>query len=222
MIASTLLLRDDSTEFSHNHLGRYMDAKELLVDLRDALKGVTQPTVQVDALNKYLDNWEKSAAETQTQTEAQHTRELEQWKAQLAASSATSIEMFKAVIEAGQTALKSSIVINGGAAAALLALLAEGLKSNGAGQWGALLSPLGTAWLMFMLGLGCAGIATAFRYLSQALYSNALSLGERTDGKWYRFGSLVRNIAATLGFLSYGLFFAGAVRIFLVMQSRGG
>ena len=197
-----------------------MNTKGLLDDLRDALKGVINPTVQVDALNKYLDNWEKSAAATQTQTEAQHTRQLEQWKAQLAASSATSVEMFKAVIESGQTALKSSIVINGGAAAALLALLAEGLKSNGAGQWGALLSPLGTAWLMFMLGLGCAGIATAFRYLSQALYSNSLSLGEHTDGKWYRFGNLVRNIAATLGFLSYGLFFAGAVKIFFVMQLR--
>jgi len=198
-----------------------MDSKELLTDLRDALKGVTQPTVQVDALNRYLDNWEKSSVATQTQTDAQHSRQLEQWKAQLAASSATSIEMFKAVIEAGQTALKSSIVVNGGAAAALLALLAEGLKSNGVGQWSSLLSPLGTAWLMFMLGLGSAGSATAFRYLSQALYSNALILGERTDGKWYRFGNWVRNIAATLGFLSYGLFFTGAVKIYLVMQSRG-
>jgi 3-dehydroquinate dehydratase len=108
---------DDSIESSHSNLGKHMDAKQLLVDLRDALNGVSQPTVQVDALNKYLDNWEKSATTTQTQTDAQHTRQLEQWKAQLAASSATSIEMFKAVIEAGQTALKSSIVINGGAAA---------------------------------------------------------------------------------------------------------
>lgn len=199
-----------------------MDAKELLADLRDALKGVTQPTVQVEALNKFLDNWEKSATATQTQTEVQHTRQLEQWKAQLASSSAASIEMFKAVIEAGQTALKSSIVINGGAAAALLALLAEGLKANGAGQWGSLLSPLGAAWLMFMLGLGCAGSATAFRYLSQAFYGNSLRLGERADGKWNRFGDVFRNIAAAIGFLSYGLFFAGAVGIFLVMQSRAG
>ena len=196
-----------------------MDSKQLLHDLRDALRGVAQPTVQLDALSRYLDNWEKSADASQMQTDAQHALQLEQLKAQLAASSASSIEMFKAVIEAGQTALKSSIVINGGAAAALLALLSESLKLNGAGQLSSLLSPLGAAWLTFMLGLGCAGILTAFRYLSQALYSNALTRGERNDGRWYKFGGWGRNIAATLGFLSYGFFVAGAVKVFLVMQS---
>ena len=199
-----------------------MDAKQLLADLRDALKAVPsteQRTIQVDALNKYLDRWEDSAMQGQKQTEIQHARQLEEWKMQLSVSSASSLEMFKAVIEAGQTALKSSIVINGGAAAALIALMSEGLKANGISNMGSLLSPLGYAWLCFMLGLGCAGSATAARYLSQAFYAERLRNTESaTASKWRRFGNWARNTAVVLAIASFALFFAGAMKIFLVMR----
>ena len=198
-----------------------MNYKQLLVDLRDALNGVAQPTVQVDALRSYLDKWEQNASATAKIDEAVHHRQLEEWKAQLAASSAWGMEMFKAVIEAGQTALKSSIAINGGAAAALLALLAESLKTNGGSGMGALLSPLGYAWFCFMLGLGSAGAATAVRYLSQALYGNAMKVGESNGGTFYRRGNWARNAAALLGFSSYVLFFFGAAKIFVIMQIAG-
>jgi hypothetical protein len=199
-----------------------MDAKQLLTDLRDALKAVTstdQPMIQVDALTKYLDNWEESAVKGQKQTEIQHARQLEEWKMQLSVSSASSLEMFKAVIEAGQTALKSSIVINGGAAAALIALMSEGLKANGISNTGSLLSSLGYGWLFFMFGLGCAGTATAARYLSQAFYAEA-QRGTKSSiaSKWRRFGNWARNMTAILGIASFGLFFVGAVKIFLVMR----
>jgi hypothetical protein len=52
-----------------------MDAKELLADLRDALKAATtanQLTIQVDALHKYLDQWEESAVQGQKQSDSQH------------------------------------------------------------------------------------------------------------------------------------------------------
>lgn len=198
-----------------------MDAQKLLADLRDALRGVeatSQSTVQVEALRKYLENWENSAKQVQKATDKHHARQLEEWKLQLSVSSASWLEMFKAVIEAGQTTLKSSIVINGGAAAAILALLAEGLKANGENTWQALLSPLGYAWLIFMIGLGSAGSATAARYVSQAFYAESLRLGEDNKvGRWYRWGNYARNVAVSLGLSSYLLFFYGSIRIYWVM-----
>ena len=194
-----------------------MDGKELLRDLRDALQVVrngNQTTVQVEALARYLDNWEAAAESTVKETESVHARRLEEWKTQLAVSSAEWLEMFKAVIEAGMTALKSSIVINGGAAATLLALLADGLKSNGSGHWGLMLTPLGWAWMCFMCGLGFAGTATGTRYISQAFYAEAFHLKEPRADTFYKRGNWVRNISAALGVGSYVLFFVGAGIIF--------
>lgn len=197
-----------------------MDNKQLLTDLRDALQGVkesSQTSIQVEALSQYLDKWEKAADSTAKETEAERVRRLEQWKMQLTVSSAEWLEMFKAVIEAGMTALKSSIVINGGAAATLLALLADGLKANGSGHWGLMLTPLGWAWMCFMCGLGLAGVATGTRYLSQALYAEAFHRKESRADKFYKLGNGFRNGSAALGMGSYLLFFIGAFKIFLVI-----
>ena len=53
-----------------------MNYKQLLVDIRDALNGVAQPTVQVDALRSYLDKWEQNASATAKIDEAVHHRQL--------------------------------------------------------------------------------------------------------------------------------------------------
>jgi hypothetical protein len=199
-----------------------MNSHDLLQELRDALKHAQQSnqTVQIDALKTFLDRWERDSNSQVKADDSSRQRQLEEWKTQLTISSAMTLEMFKSVVEAGQTALKSSIVINGGAAAALLALLAESLKAGGQGSIGALLSPLGFAWLYYMLGLGCAGTSTAIRYLAQALYTQATYLKESMDGKWYHWGNQAKYFAVALGFASFALFFAGSIQIFLVMQHR--
>ena len=147
----------------------------------------------------------------------QRHHDIEVWKAQMSALSATSVEMFKSVIEAGQTALKSAIVINGGAAAAMLALLAEALKSGTGGQ---ILSPLGYAWLSFMIGLGLTGLATAVRYVSQACYAEVTRQEHIPKQKRFnKLGDALRNIALILGIVSFILFFLGCYKVFSVMQS---
>lgn len=198
-----------------------MDNKQLLAELRDALQAVrdgNQTSIQVEALSQYLDKWERAANSMAKETDAEHARRLELWKTQLAVSSAEWLEMFKAVSEAGMTALKSSIVINGGAAATLLALLADGLKANGTGHWGPMLSPLGWAWISFMCGLGLAGAATGTRYLSQALYAGALRQGQDAKSRLYKGGDWVRNISVLFGCGSFVLFFVGAWMIFSVIH----
>ncbi|MDP1684315.1 hypothetical protein [Hydrogenophaga sp.] len=199
-----------------------MNGKQLLSDLRGALEGIknsNQSSIQIDALSQYLDKWEAAAENTVKETDAARAQRLDEWKTQLAVSSAEWLEMFKAVIEAGMTALKSSIVINGGAAATLLALLADGLRANGSGHLGLMLTPLGWAWMCFMCGLGCAGTATGTRYISQALYAEAFHLKESRSDAFFRRGNWARNTSAFLGFCSFLLFFIGSGLIFSVLIS---
>lgn len=87
--------------------------------------------------------------------------------------------MFDSVIEAGQTALKGAMLINGGAATALLAVIAEAFKSKD-GLLPSLVPHLSLAWLCFVSGLGLAGLALGCRYFSQHAYSdNAFRRGDR-------------------------------------------
>lgn len=196
-----------------------MKAENLLRDLRAALDQAQERkliTLNVSALRNYLDDWERGEAENQRTSEAQHQQRLEEWKARLTADTAHSVEMFKAVLEAGQTALKTAIVINGGAAAALLATLSDVIRSQSPNQ---LLAPLGQSWLYFMIGLGAAGVATAFRYLSQAVYAEAMySDTELRKKKYYRGGTWLRNLAVVAGLSSYVLFFCGAIKVALMIS----
>ncbi len=191
-----------------------MEAKNLLRDLRAALDQAQErklTALNVSALRNYLDDWERGEAENQRVSATEYQQQIEEWKARLTADTAHSIEMFKAVLEAGQTALKTAIVINGGAAAALLATLADVIRSQSPNQ---LLAPLGQSWLLFMIGLGSAGVATAFRYLSQATYAASMYAEvEAKKSKYYRGGDWLRNLAVLTGLSSYVLFFCGAIAV---------
>lgn len=80
-------------------------------------------SLPIEKLEEYLAQRLDIATATETQAgqiavqTAEHNLEI--WKVQTGAQSAFSVEMFKSVIEAGQTALKALMLMNGGAAAAL-------------------------------------------------------------------------------------------------------
>ena len=190
---------------------------ELLAKLEE-LEGQGKQELSLTPLATLLRSW-KAQIETNSIATADETaRQLEVWKVQSAASSASRLEMFKAVIESGQTALKASTVINGGAAAALLALLAEALKSASGSTSGPLLSSLGCAWFTFMMGLACAGLAAAARYASQALYMEESRITEAENSKRFkRFGNGIRNLAIALGLISFLCFIGGSVLVLVVM-----
>jgi hypothetical protein len=74
------------------------------------------------------------------------------------------LESFKATITAGQNALRTGILINGGAAAGLLTFLGSIVtKPEGA----SLKHPLAIALLFFGLGVLACAVALAFVYLTQ-------------------------------------------------------
>ena len=118
--------------------------------------------------------------------------------------------MFKSVVEAGINALKSSMIINGGAAIALLAFIGNILKEPKASSVISV-SCIGYALLIFVLGTGFGGTATGSRYLSQFFYSKALE--KMLTGKEKSFslyiGHIINFLTVTLGILSFAAFFYG-------------
>lgn len=142
-------------------------------------------------------------------SEVRANHQLEIWKTHLSADSAMSVELFKAATEGGQTALRSAIVINGGAAVTVLAFAGNAITKGQIAPGAPLLSAIGTALLWFMVGVGVAGVSSGFRYLSQFFYSQS-NLG-RGNRWWARSGAIGNVISILLGVGSFAVFFVGGV-----------
>ncbi|GAB7525298.1 hypothetical protein [Paraburkholderia sp. 2C] len=167
--------------------------------------------IEIVNLKTYLKNMlEMAEGQEQAQpqlTEAQAEHQLEVWKAQLSAHSTFNVEMFKAVIEAGQTALKSAILINGGAAVALLAFAGNAITKWKMEPGTPLLTSVGWAMTCFAGGTGVGGVATAFRYLSQYGFGNVIQ--DTSKKRWLRFAYIFQCLSIAAGVASFALFFVG-------------
>lgn len=189
---------------------------DVIGDLRAALaqaRVAGQSSVQIESLENYLTAAESAARSTESPQQgmqealSQFRHDFEVWKVQAPINSAHGIEMFKSVIEAGQTALRSATIINGGAAAALLAFLGNLLTKEAPHGVSFPISEINHAMLVFVIGVGLAGLATGVRYLTQLSYS----LDHRKIGNWL---NLFSNLLATG---SFGAFFGGGYMAFLAL-----
>lgn len=181
-----------------------MKASEALKQVLDAVieaeKGGAKD-ISIENLKVYLGHIAAVVEQDEHQattavSEEQVSRQFEVWKAQLSADSAMNVELFKATTEAGQTALRSAIVINGGAAVTVLAFAGNAITKGQILPGAPLLTAIGTALLWFMLGVGGAGVASGFRYLSQFAYSQ-WNLG-RGDRWWARCGAATNVISIAI------------------------
>ncbi|MBP5119610.1 hypothetical protein HUS85_27625 [Pseudomonas protegens] len=119
--------------------------------------------------------------------------------------------MFRTVIDAGQAALKASILVGGGAAAALLAFASSAWKS---------LSPqglelIGLTVLLLAVGVLLAVLASGATYLSQGLYHDGL--GKSDNCKEDRAGDVLRYTSLTLVLVSYALYGWACWNIYRIM-----
>lgn len=176
-----------------------MESKELVDAFKEQLnqveaQGGTQ--VQVSALRAYLAALEKDAEASQEYRKREHEGML----AHYVAKSQHSIEMLKAVLETGKSALHALLIINGGAVVALL-----GVLSNLAGKPdGDLLAKyLALPLIQFGIGVLCGASGFAFRYLSQACYAS--SAGEKDNfevwGDRFKYTAI---LSALAGFVLFG------------------
>lgn len=112
---------------------------------------------------------------------------LEEYRANLSAWVASSqqrhegqMEMLRSVITVGQSALKSALLINGGAAVALLAFIGR-IWGNAETQH--TIEALATALVCFVFGVLSAAMASGATYFSQAGYADEFGHLTRQVGR---------------------------------------
>lgn len=190
-----------------------MNASDVVQQIQEAVYEAERTGIkelQISNLKEYLNKVLTTSLEQERDspslTEAQASHQLEVWKAQLSAHSTLSVEMLKSTVEAGQTALRSAIAINGGAAATVLAFAGNAITKGEMQPGTPLLTHIGVALLWFMLGLGGAGIATGFRYLSEFAYKVLHNGG---TPRWGHAGAVSNIASICLGGGSFAAFFLG-------------
>ncbi len=184
-----------------------MEVSVLVDELSGALKELVdkgQENVPIKNLQKYLDEVSKEDTIDESQAIKHFEENMEVFKA----NNAIAIESFRSTVEAGLSALKSALIINGAAAIALLAFIGN-LSRNGDVNNG-VLSGIGYALMIFVLGTGFAGTATGVRYLSQHSYDNALNddIAEKKSC-WKNVGHGFNIVSIFLALLSFASFFYG-------------
>lgn len=123
--------------------------------------------------------------------------ELSAWVSSRQQDHEHNLEMLRATITTGQSALKSALLINGGAAAALLAFIGSAWSSNKIVE---ALPDISAALLLYVFGVLAAAVAAGATYLSQAGYGNEFGKASRCVG-------YIGHVLAVVGVLaSYTLF----------------
>lgn len=155
-----------------------MKTQELMKIIKDAVGSLHEKkitAISVDAFIKYLDELERYVATIKDEDEKNHEIALATFRvehernlAYYEAQQQNSMEMLRSVIAYGQAALKSAILINGGAAAGLLAFIGN--------IWTKDIAPpavhsLTIAVILFSAGVLCAALGTGCTYVTQYFYS---------------------------------------------------
>lgn len=177
-----------------------MESQELISEFRkqlDQVEAQGDQQIQVAALRSYLDALEKDASASQEYRKREHEGML----AHYAARNQHSIEMLKAVLEAGKSALQSLLVINGGAVIALLGVFSRLAGKDGGAS---LARHLSLPLLLFGLGVLVAALGFAFRYFSQACYSESNTEKDNSQkaGDMFRYAAIA---SALCGYILFGI-----------------
>jgi hypothetical protein len=119
------------------------------------------------------------------------------------------IETYRAIITAGQTAIKSAILINGGGAVAVLAFVPSLLQMNlGLGLFSVTLLCFGFGTLLGAIAAGCT-------YLAGYHYADALGEADPPNSPAGRSGGRWNKGAMWTVIVSYLLFAVGCVVAFV-------
>lgn len=113
----------------------------------------------------------------------------------------SNLEMFKSTILSGQNALKTGLLLNGGAAIAVLAFI-----GNIANNHKYMLPDLAGALVWFALGALIMGIAAFLTYAVQRIYQKS----ENFKDIWQQRGDILNWVIVVLGIIAIVFFYVGA------------
>lgn len=183
-----------------------MNGKDIISNIRAAINDVkqnNQDVISVEALLNYLNALENEASETDILDHRQHDAHLAEYRvenekniAHYNAQQLHAVEMFRSVIGYGSATLKSAILINGGAAVALLAFIGN-IWNLDVSQ--GVVSHLTSAIVYFSFGVLAAAIGTALSYFTQYFYSE----------DYQRTGIVFHTLTVVIVVSSYVLFSLG-------------
>ncbi len=187
--------------------GDSMDSKELIKIIRSDVteakaKGLS--AIPVENLFTYFDKLEENVGGSR---QALLPEDLEQYKARLAMWQGERVEHFRAVILHGQNALKSAILINGGAAVALLAFIGHLWRPDTVGA----LRLLAASLVWFVAGVLLDAVSAGSTYLSQYCYALC---ADSPRGKVYQTAVALHILAILLVLVSYGTFAYGTCLVY--------
>lgn len=138
-------------------------------------KELGHDSISINAFEDYLSSIEKENDAESKYSDMKLERDLAIFSAEndrnIAHASnltARSLELFKSVIQVGQSALKASMLINGGAAVALLAFMG---KIWGTSTSSEVAGSISMAIFLFCIGIFLSALASGITYLSQTLHS---------------------------------------------------
>ena len=184
-----------------------MTTKSFATELKNTIRSIRDEQgvaeIKCDNLIAYLEEVINSPEEEINTTQMEkYKAELQLWIKQNEAAQASSLEMFRSVILAGQSALKTGFWMNGGATVALLAFL--GKLSD---QHQDKIAVFSSSLIIFVIGVLAISMASGSTYLSQWFYASSESWKQKT-GFWLNI------LAIALGLASYGFFIWGAIRAY--------
>lgn len=173
-------------------------AKGLRVEI-ETLKAGGADVIETDALLNLLRQVEASPEPEPPEAT------LEQYKAQLAQtveaykhSSAAKLEEFRSIIQMGQTSTRFMVLINGGAAVAILALLGNLARLDGVA-----VQKYAFCLLPFVAGTLMGGLVSGFTYVSQVCFAS--------DKRWVNvLGTGFQILCIILGLSAFGAFGLGS------------
>ncbi|MDD1979630.1 hypothetical protein [Pseudomonas tussilaginis] len=178
-----------------------MNAKEFAEQLKSEIQSIAnqgQESVKVDVLTEALDRF------IQSSSEESETIKIERLKAYLQAqveiekyNHLADLEMFKSVIQSGQNAIKINLLLNGGAAIALLAFIGKLTDTNHSK-----IPLFAQSLTLFVVGALFTALGAGITYLTQLTYSK--------ENKWAeRFGVCLNTLSIFLGVGALSLFAYG-------------
>lgn len=178
-----------------------MTANEFAIQLKTTIEEIKEngtSTIYCDNLIAYLDEVINTPSHKLGEADLEKYRaELQAWIEKNKEINNSRLEMFRSVITSGQNAIKSSFLLNGGAAFAMLAFIGKLTESQQS-----LIPDFAYSLIIFVAGVLATSMTSGFTYLSQWFYSGDTPLKIRT-GFWLNILSIL------LGFSSYGIFMWG-------------
>lgn len=156
-------------------------------------------SIQINDLIAYLNEISQFPDGEMDATSFERYRaELQVWVERNKEVHAARVESFKSVILAGQNAIRTAFLMNGGAAVALLAFLGA-LSSTNPNQ----LKVFAPSLLIFTWGVFFVGLTSGFTYLCQWFYGYEAVWSQKV-------GFILNILCIVIGLSSFGLFICGA------------